>query len=181
VQEPIKLAVQQPARPSIAKALIGLALIVGGLAMVGLAIAIVIPKPKSLPAPRPAASAQQAAANPKAKNTVRVENGVLKTTWPVTQNDSVATLAQSLASLTWDMSKNTRADVDSIEIALLFVARDGSTPTMGTLVADLRELRSADGPSVTFCKPIADRFAIEIGRSPYTSELRSPSTGASLR
>lgn len=144
----------------------------GSLAAIGLAIAIVMPKPEPASPGSPGAIAPHSTAEkPKSKNTVRVENGVLKTTWPATRNESVRDVAQALASLSWDMSKNTGADVHSIEITLMFFARDGGMPTMGPLVADLRELRKAEGSSDVLRKPLADRFAMEIARSPLATEL----------
>ena len=70
------------------------------------------------------------------------------------------------------MAKNTRTDVHTIEITLMFFTRDGAMPTMGPMVADLGELREAQGASEVHLQPLTARFESEIARSPYAVDLR---------
>jgi len=143
----------------------------GSLALIGLALAIVLPKPDPRPVRRLNESTSSTPAA-KPKSTVRVENGVLQTTWPATPNESVRDVAQALASLSWDMAKNTRTDVHTIEITLMFFTRDGGMPTIGPLVADLGALRTAQGASDVHLQPLTARFESEIALSPYAADLR---------
>lgn len=88
MQRPTQTAAQPLPRPSVAKVLIGAASIMGSVALIGLALAIVLPKQDPKPLRRVSEGTSSTPAV-KQKSTVRVENGVLKTTWPATPNESV--------------------------------------------------------------------------------------------